>query len=92
MDKAVMKDVFRAHDLPIVPYLAILRSAWEHDPAAVMAQIETRLGFPCFVKPANLGSSVGVSKASTEKEFFAAVREAFHFDRKVLVEESVPGR
>jgi len=90
MDKAVMKDVFRAHDLPIVPYLAILRRTWEHDPAAVMAQIETRLGFPCFVKPANLGSSVGITKVHGLVELDAALVEAASFDRKLVVEAAVP--
>ena len=90
MDKAVMKDVFRAHGLPIVPYLTILRRTWEHDPAAVMAQIETRLGFPCFVKPANLGSSVGITKVHSLVELDAALVEAASFDRKLVVEVAVP--
>jgi len=90
MDKAVMKDVFRVHGLPVVPYLAILRSAWEHDPAAAMAQIEAQLGFPCFVKPANLGSSVGITKVHGLVELDAALVEAASFDRKLVVEAAVP--
>jgi len=90
MDKAVMKDVFRAHGLPVAPYLAILRSAWEHDPAAVMAHIEAQLGFPCFVKPANLGSSVGITKVHGLVELDAALAEAASFDRKLVVEAAVP--
>ena len=90
MDKAVMKDVFRAHGLPVAPYLAILRSAWEHDPTAVMAQIEAQLGFPCFVKPANLGSSVGITKVHGLVELDAALVEAASFDRKLVVEAAVP--
>jgi D-alanine-D-alanine ligase len=90
MDKAVMKDVFRAHGLPIVPHLTILRRIWEHDPTAVMAQIETGLGFPCFVKPANLGSSVGITKVHGLVELDAALVEAASFDRKLVVEAAVP--
>ncbi len=90
MDKVVMKDVFRAHGLPVVPYLGILRSTWERDPAAVMAQIETRLGFPCFIKPANLGSSVGITKVHSLAELDAALVEAASFDRKLVVEVAVP--
>ena len=90
MDKAVMKDVFRAHGLPIVPYLTILRRTWEHDPAAVMALIEAQLGFPCFVKPANLGSSVGITKVHSLVELDAALVEAASFDRKLVVEAAVP--
>jgi D-alanine-D-alanine ligase len=90
MDKAVMKDVFRAHGLPVVPYLVFLRSEWARDPTAVMAQIEARLGFPCFVKPANLGSSVGITKVHSFVELDAALAEAASFDRKLLVEWAVP--
>jgi len=76
--------------LPVAPYLAILRSAWEHDPTAVMAQIEAQLGFPCFVKPANLGSSVGITKVHGLMELDAALVEAASFDRKLVVEAAVP--
>jgi len=90
MDKAVMKDVFRAHGLPVVPYLVFLRSEWERDPTAVMAQVAEQLGFPCFVKPANLGSSVGITKVHGYIELDAALAEAASFDRKVLAEAAVP--
>ncbi len=90
MDKAVMKDVFRAHGLPVVPYLVFLRSEWERDPTAVMAQVAERLGFPCFVKPANLGSSVGITKVHSYIELDAALAEAASFDRKLLAEAAVP--
>jgi D-alanine-D-alanine ligase len=90
MDKAVMKDVFRAQGLPVVSYLVFLRSEWERDPTAVMAQIEARLGFPCFIKPANLGSSVGITKVHGYVELDAALAEAAAFDRKMLVEAAVP--
>jgi D-alanine-D-alanine ligase len=90
MDKALMKDVFQAHGLPIVPHLVFLRREWERDPASVMAQIETRLGFPCFIKPANLGSSVGITKVHNYVELDAALAEAASFDRKLLAEWAVP--
>jgi D-alanine-D-alanine ligase len=90
MDKVVMKDVFRAHGLPVAPYLVFLRSEWERDPTAVMTQIEARLGFPCFIKPANLGSSVGITKVHSLVELDAALAEAASFDRKLLVEWAVP--
>ena len=90
MDKAVMKDVFRAHGLPIVPHLVFLRGEWDRNPTEVMAQIEARFGFPCFIKPANLGSSVGISKAHGHVELDAALAEAAVYDRKLLAEMAVP--
>jgi D-alanine-D-alanine ligase len=90
MDKAVMKDVFCAHGLPVPPYLVFLRSQWEYDPEAVMAYIESKLGFPCFIKPANLGSSVGISKAHDHVELDAALAEAASYDRKIVAEQAVP--
>ena len=90
MDKVAMKDVFRAHGLPIVPYLVFQRSEWEHNPSEVMTQIEARLGFPCFIKPANLGSSVGITKAHDPVELDAALADAASYDRKLLAEMAVP--
>ncbi len=89
MDKAVMKDVFRAHGLPVGPYLVVLRHQWERDPIAVMSQIEAELGFPCFIKPANLGSSVGITKVHGPVELDAALAEAASFDRKMVAEAAV---
>ncbi len=90
MDKVVMKDVFRAHGIPVVPYIVLLRSEWERDPRAAMERIERELGFPCFVKPANLGSSVGITKAHGPVELDMALAEAASFDRKILAEAAVP--
>ncbi len=90
MDKAVMKDVFCAHGLPVVPYRVFLRREWERDPATVMARIEAEIGFPCFVKPANLGSSVGITKVHDALELDAALAEAASYDRKLLIEWAVP--
>ena len=90
MDKAAMKDIFRSHGLPVVPYRVFLRRQWEREPLAVMAQIENELGFPCFVKPANLGSSVGITKVHSLVELDAALVEAAVYDRKIIVEAAVP--
>ncbi len=90
MDKAVMKDVFRAHGLPVARYLVVFRREWERDPEGVLDRIEQEIGFPCFVKPANLGSSVGVSKVKRREELPAALKEAARYGRKMLVERAIP--
>ena len=92
MDKAVMKILFRDAGLPICKHLWFLRSEFENDPAAVVALVGKKLGFPCFVKPANLGSSVGVSRASDESSLRDAITLAAQFDRKIIVEESLEMR
>ena len=90
MDKATMKLVFAARGLPIVDYEVVLKRDWKRDPRAVMNAVVGRLGFPVFVKPANLGSSVGISKAKHATELKAAIDLAAGFDRKVVVEAAVP--
>ncbi|WP_448596072.1 D-alanine--D-alanine ligase family protein [Thermoflexus hugenholtzii] len=90
MDKAVMKDVFRAHGLPVARYIVVFRREWERDPEGVMERVEREIGFPCFVKPACLGSSVGVSKVKRREELPAALAEAARYGRKVLVERAIP--
>ena len=90
MDKAVMKQLFAAHDLPLARYVVSLRREWERDPKGVTARVNRELGYPVFVKPANLGSSVGISKAKTDEELAAAVRLAAQFDRKIVIEAAVP--
>jgi D-alanine-D-alanine ligase len=92
MDKAVMKILFRDAGLPICRHLWFLRSEFEREPAAVVALVSKKLGFPCFVKPANLGSSVGVSRAANEAELRDAIAVAAQFDRKIIVEESLDMR
>ena len=92
MDKAVMKILFRDAGLPICRHLWFLRSEFERDPAAVVSLVSKQLGFPCFVKPANLGSSVGVSRASDEPSLRDAVTLAAQYDRKIIVEESLDMR
>jgi D-alanine-D-alanine ligase len=92
MDKAAMKDVFRAHGLPVVEYLVILRREWQRAADAVAARVASVIGYPCFVKPSNLGSSVGISKVSGAAGLPAAMAEAARHDRKILVERAVRGR
>lgn len=92
MDKVIMKNLFAQEGLPQVKYVWSVRSSWEADPERVYSRVEEELGYPCFVKPANLGSSVGISKASTREELEAAFLEAFKYDRKVIVEEGVTAR
>lgn len=91
MDKVAMKTMFEQAGLPQVGYRHFIRHAWNKERAAVLANIE-ELGYPCFVKPANLGSSVGVSKARNREELIAAIEEALRYDRKVIVEEFCDAR
>ncbi len=90
MDKIIFKDVMRAHGLPIAPYLHFKRKRWEAEPEAVLDAVEAELGYSVFTKPANLGSSVGVSKCRDRAELAAGLDEAARFDRKLLVEQAVP--
>jgi D-alanine-D-alanine ligase len=90
MDKATMKLVFAARGLPICDYEVVRKHDWRRDERAVMQAVVTRLGFPVFVKPANLGSSVGISKARHAAELREAIRLAAEFDRKIVVEAAVP--
>ncbi len=92
MDKDVMKSLFRASGLPIVKHVTVLRSDWEAAPKKVQKLVERKLKYPVFVKPANLGSSVGISKARDRKELPPAMAEAAKFDRKIVVEEGVGGK
>jgi D-alanine-D-alanine ligase len=91
MDKDVMKRLFRDARLPIVKHVTILRSDWREQPKKVRKQIEGALKYPVFVKPANLGSSVGISKVHDASELAAAMDEAARFDRKLVVEQGVGG-
>jgi D-alanine-D-alanine ligase len=92
MDKDVMKQLFRAAGLPMVKHVTVLRGDWETEPKKVQKWIESKLKYPVFVKPANLGSSVGISKAHDKKELGPAMDEAAKFDRKIVIEEGVGGK
>jgi D-alanine-D-alanine ligase len=90
MDKAIMKVVFAAAGLPVCAYRVALRHDWQQNRKAVLADLEEALGFPMFVKPANLGSSVGISKARDREELAGAMDLAGEFDRKIVIEAAVP--
>ena len=92
MDKDVMKSLFLAAGLPIVKHVTVLRSAWEAEPKKVHKLVEGKLKYPVFVKPANMGSSVGISKAHDRKELGSAIEEAAKFDRKIVIEQGVGGK
>jgi D-alanine-D-alanine ligase len=92
MDKDVMKSLFRSAGLPIVKHVTILRNMWESGPKKVQKLVESKLKYPVFVKPANLGSSVGISKAHDGKKLGPAIGEAAKFDRKIVIEEAVGGK
>src|ERR1700726_287523 len=92
MDKDIMKSLFSAAGLPIVKHVTILRSAWEKEPKKVEKLVASKLKYPVFVKPANLGSSVGISKAHNRKELGPAIEEAAKFDRKIVIEQGVAGK
>jgi D-alanine-D-alanine ligase len=90
MDKAVSKAVFAAHGLPIVPYLTVTAREWATTPTEVTARIAGSLGYPVFVKPANLGSSVGISRVTSAPDLSGAMRSALDYDRKIVIEAGVP--
>jgi len=92
MDKDIMKSLFRAAGLPIVKHVTLLRSQWEANARKARKLLESKLKYPVFVKPANLGSSVGITKAHDGKELPDCIREAAKFDRKIIVEEAVGGK
>jgi len=92
MDKDIMKSLFRAAGLPIVKHVTVLRNQFEREPNKVQKLVESKLKYPVFVKPANLGSSVGISKAHNRRELGPAIAEAAKFDRKIVIEEGVGGK
>jgi D-alanine-D-alanine ligase len=89
MDKAVMKTLFLARHLPVGPYIVVLRPEWQKSVQAVSDRVAKELGYPVFVKPANLGSSVGISKAKTPSDLMNAMELALQFDRKIVIEAAV---
>ena len=92
MDKAVAKTILTQAGLPQLPWLQVLRSEIKRDPQGMADHIGNKIGYPCFVKPANLGSSVGISKVHDPSEMIPALELAAHYDRKIIVEEGVDGR
>jgi D-alanine-D-alanine ligase len=92
MDKVTMKSLFVEAGLPICKHVWFLRSQWHNDPAKVIRKVVREISFPCFVKPANLGSSVGVSRATDKPSLTKAIDLAAEYDRKIIVEEEVVAR
>jgi D-alanine-D-alanine ligase len=92
MDKDVMKRLFASAKLPIPKHVTFLRRDWEAGPKKIISRVEAALKYPLFVKPANLGSSVGISKAHDRKELSPAIELAASFDRKIVVEQGVGGK
>src|SRR5712691_6562619 len=92
MDKEKMKMIFQRVSLPVGDFLVYRRSQWERAPEPIMDAIEQRLGYPCFVKPVNLGSSVGVNKAHDRAELLHFINEAAEYDRKIIIEKGIDCR
>jgi D-alanine-D-alanine ligase len=92
MDKDMAKRVVRDAGLPVVPWIALKQAGWKKDPAALAKRVAKELGYPAFVKPANAGSSVGVHKVKAAAELEAALRDAFRYDEKVMIEKAVSAR
>jgi D-alanine-D-alanine ligase len=92
MDKALQQMVFRQAGLPVPHSLVVTWLQWKNEMAAVVRQIERELGYPCFVKPANSGSSIGTTKARSREDLADGLAEAFRYDRKALVEQAIVGR
>jgi D-alanine-D-alanine ligase len=92
MDKDIMKRLFADSRLPLVKHVTVLRSEWERQPKKIEKAVDSALKYPVFVKPANLGSSVGISKAHDATELPAAMNEAARFDRKIIIEQGVGGK
>jgi D-alanine-D-alanine ligase len=92
MDKIASKMVLQAAGLPIVDYIGLTRRRWETQPREVIAEVERRFGYPCFVKPANLGSSVGITKARDGEELWAGLDLAAAYDRRLLIEQGLNAR
>lgn len=92
MDKVVMKDIFKKYSIPQVKYTHIKRNIWEENEELAYEQIEKEIGYPCYVKPANSGSSVGINKADNRVQVIKAVEEAFLYDVKIIVEQEITAR
>ncbi|WP_206830450.1 D-alanine--D-alanine ligase [Alicyclobacillus fructus] len=92
MDKIAMKQIFSAAGIPQARWVGFTRAVFAHDEARIVREIEDQLGYPCFVKPANLGSSVGISKARNQRDLVAAIHLALSYDRRVIVEEAIDAR
>ncbi len=92
MDKAVAKTLFKAQNLPVVDHIVVRETEWKRDPSDILNHVPHKVSLPFFVKPANLGSSVGITKVIDFSHTTLAIEEAFLYDRKILIEEGIQGR
>lgn len=92
MDKDVAKRLFLQAGLPVPPWIVVTRKEWQHRPAEVAERVGQEVGYPCFTKPANLGSSVGITKVHAAAELAGAMEEATRHDRKIVIEQGVDAR
>lgn len=92
MDKVIMKNIFAHQGLPQVDYTSFIKKEWVANPESVYEQVEANIDYPIYVKPANLGSSVGISKCLDRQQLANAFAEAFKYDRKIIIEKGVSGR
>jgi D-alanine-D-alanine ligase len=92
MDKVFMKVLFRHHGLPVGDFISFNAFQWARDREPIIKMIGEKLAYPCFIKPANLGSSVGISKASDQESLLQGIEEAFNYDHKIIVEAFIKGR
>lgn len=92
MDKLIMKQLFNEVQLPQLPYTYALNSQWQKERESIITSIEQKLTYPVFVKPANLGSSVGISRCANRQELISGIEEAFQFDRKIVIEQGIVAR
>lgn len=92
MDKAIFKYTMVANDIPILPWLLVTASDWERRPSEILQEINNRLQYPLFTKPANLGSSVGINRCDSREELVAGIDEAARYDRRIVIEQGINAR
>lgn len=92
MDKAIFKHVMAANGLPVLPWLLVTSREWRERPSAVLDAVEAKVTYPVFTKPANLGSSVGISKCASRRELEAGMAEAARYDRRIIIEQGIDAR
>lgn len=92
MDKLQTKAIWESANLPVVPYVSMTRSAWAKEEDEIVKKIEEKFGYPCFIKPANMGSSVGISKAKNKDQLIKAIHDAAKYDSRILVEQGIDAR
>ena len=84
MDKAIFKYVMMANGIPVLPWLLVIVTKWQENPAAILDEVESKLSYPVFTKPANLGSSVGISRCENRVALEAGLADAFRYDRRIV--------